>query len=143
MTPHAWLRGVAILAGGGCDALASFLLNVATSLILSHADYLPLHLVPRFVFQEPVWVLLLIALRLPFSVLGGFIAGRLANSLPFQHALLAGLAATCARILLQVVNPSSVPMWLRAVGVLSTLAMAGLGGILSSFVQSKTAHTPA
>jgi len=142
-SPRLRIWPVAIAAGGGIDAAASFLLNLATSVFVANAHHLPLHLVPRIVFEEPYWILVLILIRLPFSVLGGFVAARTAGSQPFLHALLAGVAATCIRLLLQLLFPSSVAPWLRVVGILATLAMAGAGGLVGSLASPRRDETAA
>jgi hypothetical protein len=67
------------------------------------------------------------------TVLGGYLAARLANSVPYWNALAFGVLG----LLISMIGSGDLPTWFKVVGLLLTLPAALLGGHLAKLRTSR------
>lgn len=78
--------------------------------------------------QNDAYLLSTLVLGTLTTVLGGFIAARVAARLPLFNAAAVGVLALCLQFVLSA--PGETPWWLDAAGALSTIPAAIFGGVL-------------
>ncbi len=68
------------------------------------------------------------------TVLGGYLAARLARSMPYFNALAFGVLG----MLISMIGTGDLPTWFKVVGLLLSLPAAVLGGHLAKLRMSKS-----
>lgn len=89
----------------------------------------------QVLMQDVRYLTLGLVLGTASTVLGGYLAARLARSVPYFNALAFGVLG----LLISAIGSGSVPMWFKVVGLLLTLPAALLGGHLAKLQMSKPA----
>lgn len=67
------------------------------------------------------------------TVLGGYLAARLARSVPYWNALAFGVLG----LLISLIGSGDLPAWFKVIGLLLTLPAAVLGGHLAKLRMSR------
>jgi len=138
--PRRLLRSTgAVLAG----FLVVFVLSTATDVVMHATGIFPPWFQPM---SDPLW-LLTTGYRVVYTVLGGYVAARLAPDRPTLHALVlgflglavavAGAMATLGR------GPEFGPAWYPLALVLTAVPACWLGGVLHRSAHAATTSVPA
>ena len=73
------------------------------------------------------------------TVLGGFVAGRMAKALEVRHGVAVGMAALLVWVFVESVAPSDeLPAWYRAISFIAVVPAGALGG----YVAARRAKRP-
>lgn len=103
------------------------ILSVTTDIILENAGII----ITEPFAKNPVWlILIIIAYRTAFSVLGCYVAARLSPGKPFKHAITLGIIGVVMTTLGLIVMWDVPPRWYPITLILLTMPSAGLGGKL-------------
>ncbi len=129
---------IASLAVIGVDAISTFLLislfgGPAFDASLSDAQ---IDAAMQVLLQDPRYLTSALLLGTASTVLGGFLAARLARTVPYFNSLAFGLVG----LTLSVLSVSHVPAWFKIIGFGITLPAALLGGHLAK--QRSRAERP-
>lgn len=108
--------------------IASFTFFAADSLT-SGATQDEISAVAKIIGKDSDYLLTSLLLGTFSTVLGGYIAARIAKNLPLFNAFAVGLVGIAAAILLG--GQSDSPWWFSAFGYISTIPAAIVGGWLS------------
>lgn len=115
---------------GACFAgvLVGGILSLVTDQILEHTGVLPYN----NLWVSPLLILLFIAYRTVYNVIGSYIVARLAPSRPMRHAIIVGVLGTVVSIIGAIVNSKMNlgPEWYCWALVVLSLPSAWLGGKL-------------
>ena len=87
----------------------------------------------QVLMQDVRYLTLGLLLGTASTVLGGYLAARLARSTPYFNALAFGVLG----LLISSIGSGDVPAWAKVVGLLLTLPAALLGGHLAKLKMSK------
>jgi hypothetical protein len=120
-----WRSTGAVLAG----FLAVVLLSLATDQLFHALDVYPPWGQPM---RDAGLLLLALAYRIAYAVLGSYIAARLAPRNPMRHALVLGAVGTVVSLAgaIAVIPMDLGPSWYPIALVLTALPCAWLGGVL-------------
>lgn len=131
--PHRTWRSICAVAAG---FLVVFVLSTVTDVLMHATGIFPPWFQPM---DASLWVLAT-AYRVIYTVLGGYVAARLAPDRPMRHALvlgfiglavaLAGALATLGR------GPEFGPPWYAFGLVLTALPCCWLGGVLHRYLHA-------
>lgn len=134
-----WRSVGAVVAG----FLVVFVLSTVTDVVMHATGIFPPWFQPM---AAPLW-LLATAYRVVYTVLGGYVAARLAPYLPMRHALvlgfiglavaLAGALATMGR------GPEFGPAWYAFGLVLTAVPCCWLGGVSHRYLHPERGASPA
>lgn len=108
-------------------------LSTVTDTILEGAGVLPKGSLPQT--GGELMLLGIIAYRAVYSVIGCYVAAKLAPANPMKHALALGVLGIMFTILGAVAMNGKAPVWFSAVLVVITLPVAWLGGKLQQRLQ--------
>lgn len=103
-------------------------LSTITDTILENSGVLPKGSLPQS--GGELMLLGIIAYRAVFSVIGCYVAAKLAPANPMKHALALGVLGIVFTILGAIAMQGKAPVWFSAVLVVITLPVAWLGGKL-------------
>lgn len=87
----------------------------------------------QVLFQDVRYLTLGLVLGTASTVLGGYLAARLARGLPYFNALAFGVLG----LLLSIVTSGDLPLWFKIVGFALSLPAAVLGGHLARLQMEK------
>ena len=87
----------------------------------------------QVLLQDVRYLTLGLVLGTASTVLGGYLAARLAGSVPYFNALAFGVLG----LLISSIGSGDLPTWFKVVGLLLTLPAAVLGGHLAKLQMSK------
>src|SRR5262249_2956099 len=85
-------------------------------------------------FQDVRYLTLGLILGTASTVLGGYLAARLARAVPYFNALAFGVLG----LLIGLIGSSALPVWFNIVGLLLTLPAALLGGHIAKLQMSRS-----
>jgi Zn-dependent protease with chaperone function len=85
-------------------------------------------------FQDTRFLTLLLVFGIASTVLGGYLAARLARSVPYFNALAFGVLG----LLASVMTSNDLPLWSKIVGFGLTLPAALLGGHIAKLQMQNT-----
>jgi hypothetical protein len=88
----------------------------------------------QVLLQDVRYLTLGLILGTASTVLGGYLAARLAGSVPYFNALAFGVLG----LMISVIGSGDLPTWFKLTGLLLTLPAAVLGGHLAKLHMSKT-----
>lgn len=89
----------------------------------------------QVLMQDVRYVTLGLLLGTASTVLGGYLAARLARSMPYYNALAFGLLG----ILISMIGSGDLPTWVKVVGLGLSLPAAVLGGHIAKMRASRPA----
>jgi hypothetical protein len=89
----------------------------------------------QVLMQDVRYLTLGLILGTASTVLGGYLAARLARSMPYYNALAFGVLG----MLISVIGSGDLPTWLKIVGLGLSLPAAVLGGHIAKLRMSKPA----
>lgn len=116
--------------------LIIFILSVVTDTILENAGVLPRGTLP---LKGSVGLLLVVlAYRALYSLIGCYVAARLAPRNSMKHALAVGIIGVVVSILGSVAMSGKAPVWYDVVLIAMTLPIAWLGGKLQLITEKKS-----
>lgn len=87
----------------------------------------------QVLLQDVRYLTLGLILGTASTVLGGYLAARLARSVPYFNALAFGVLG----LLIGMIGSGDLPIWFKIIGLLSTLPAALLGGHLAKLHMTK------
>jgi hypothetical protein len=106
-----------------------FILSIGTDVLLEKNGYLTTAEFNR----NAAWVIVLVlACRILYFILGGFLAAKLAPNHPTQHALIIGCIGVVLNIVGAVMTWSATPHAFSLALILMAFACSWLGGTLAS-----------
>lgn len=132
------LRISAIVVGGLVDVGATLALGLALtfgySFYLASRDLPPreIELAVTAAFERSDVVLGTIVVGTAFTVLGGYVCGRLAGHSEVRHAAFLGIVLVGLGVLLNQLPENARPIWIDGLGYLLTLVAAVVGGYWAS-----------
>lgn len=88
----------------------------------------------QVLYQDVRYLTLGLILGTMSTVLGGYLAARLARAVPYFNALAFGVLG----LLISLIGSSELPLWFNIVGLLLTLPAALLGGHIAKLQMSKS-----
>jgi hypothetical protein len=87
----------------------------------------------QVLLQDVRYLTLGLILGTASTVLGGYLAARLARNMPYWNALAFGVLG----LLISTIGSGDLPVWFKALGLLMTLPAALLGGHLAKLHMSR------
>lgn len=87
----------------------------------------------QVLLQDVRYLTLGLILGTASTVLGGYLAARLAGSVPYFNALAFGVLG----LLISMIGSGDLPAWFKIIGLLLTLPAAVLGGHLAKLHMSR------
>lgn len=88
----------------------------------------------RVLLQDARYLTFGLILGTASTVLGGYLAARLAHSVPYFNALAFGVLG----LILSMIGTGELPTWFKVIGLLLTLPAALLGGHLAKLHMSRS-----
>ena len=88
----------------------------------------------QVLLQDVRYLTLGLILGTASTVLGGYLAARLARSMPYWNALAFGVLG----LLISSIGSGDLPAWFKVIGLLLTLPAAVLGGHLAKLRMSRS-----
>jgi hypothetical protein len=125
--PRRLARSIAAVV---CGLLVVVVLSLATDQVLHTLDVYPPWGQPM---HDTGLNLLALAYRIPYAVVGSYIAARLAPRAPMRHAMavgVVGLVISLAGAIVAITQYDLGPHWYPIALVLTALPCAWLGGVL-------------
>jgi len=127
---HRTFRSVGAVLSG---IVATFVVTTAVDLALHAAGIFP----PVGVWMADSLFFLALAYRIPFNIVGSYVAARLAPTRPLRHAISLGIAGTVIATAGAVGFWSAGPAWYSLANIAIALPCGWLGGtIFHSAIRS-------
>ena len=101
---------------------------------LSVRDLAELRAAMLVLFQDTRYLTLVLVFGTASTVLGGYLAARLAPSVPYFNALAFGVLG----LIVSTLTSGDLPLWFKIVGFAVTLPAALLGGHIAKLQAGKT-----
>lgn len=86
--------------------------------------------ISRILLQSNQYLFVSLAIGLSFTVLGGYVAARVANHLEYRHGLIVGVIVLIIGEIMVSGDPTGIPLSIRVIGDLLVVPAALLGAHL-------------